>query len=454
MKYKITLPKQINKILEMIEKSGEEAYLIGGCVRDAFLGISPQDFDITTSAKPEKIKEIFRGENIIETGIKHGTVTVLYKGTAAEITTYRTESGYSDGRHPDSVSFTSSLFDDTSRRDFTINAIAYNDNTGPVDFHGGIQDIKNKIIRCVGIPEKRFEEDALRILRTIRFASVLDFDIEKRTSDAIHSMSELLNKISAERVASEFSKLICGKAAKKILLEYSDVISVIIPELIPSIGFDQKNYHHIYDVYTHSVVALNYVRPCLTLRLSALLHDCGKPACFTVDENGVGHFSGHPEISAELSDTILRRLKFDNETRNLIVTLVKNHDRQIEATEKAVKRAMGKITPETFFLLIELKRADNMAQAPQYRQRLLLCNRLEQIANKILEDKECIDRKSLAINGHDLINIGINDGKTIGLILEALLDEVIEQKIENQRSSLLERTVQISKNLGKDYRTQ
>ena len=397
MKYKITLPKQINKILEMIEKSGEEAYLIGGCVRDAFLGISPQDFDITTSATPEQIKEIFRGEKIIETGIKHGTVTVLYEGTTAEITTFRTEAGYSDGRRPDSVSFTSSLFDDTSRRDFTINAIAYNDNTGPVDFHGGIQDIKNKIIRCVGIPEKRFGEDALRILRAIRFASVLDFDIEKRTSDAIHSMSELLYKISAERIASEFSKLICGKAAKKILLEYSDVISVIIPELIPSIGFDQKNYHHIYDVYTHSVVALDYVRPCITLRLSALLHDCGKPACFTVDENGVGHFSGHPEVSAELSDTILRRLKFDNETRNLIVTLVKNHDRQIEATEKAVKRAMGKLTPEVFFLLIELKRADNIAQAPQYRQRLLLCDRLEQTANKTLKDKECIDRKSLSV---------------------------------------------------------
>jgi hypothetical protein len=454
MRRSVYFSKQIQKILSKIEKHGEEAYLIGGCVRDAFLGISPQDFDITTSATPEQIKEIFRGEKIIETGIKHGTVTVLYEGTEAEITTFRTEAGYSDGRRPDSVSFTSSLFDDTSRRDFTINAIAYNDNTGPVDFHGGIQDIKNKIIRCVGIPEKRFGEDALRILRAIRFASVLDFDIEKRTSDAIHSMSELLYKISAERIASEFSKLICGKAAKKILLEYSDVISVIIPELIPSIGFDQKNYHHIYDVYTHSVVALDYVRPCITLRLSALLHDCGKPACFTVDENGVGHFSGHPEVSAELSDTILRRLKFDNETRNLIVTLIKNHDRQIEATEKAVKRAMGKLTPEVFFLLIELKRADNMAQAPQYRQRLLLCDRLEQTANKILKDKECIDRKSLAVNGHDLINIGIKDGKTIGLILEALLDEVIEQKIENQRSPLLDRAVQISKNLDKDYRTQ
>ncbi len=454
MRRSVYFSKQIQKILSKIEKHGEEAYLIGGCVRDAFLGISPQDFDITTSATPEQIKEIFRGEKIIETGIKHGTVTVLYEGTAAEITTFRTEAGYSDGRRPDSVSFTSSLFDDTSRRDFTINAIAYNDNTGPVDFHGGIQDIKNKIIRCVGIPEKRFGEDALRILRAIRFASVLDFDIEKRTSDAIHSMPELLYKISAERIASEFSKLICGKAAKKILLEYSDVISVIIPELIPSIGFDQKNYHHIYDVYTHSVVALDYVRPCITLRLSALLHDCGKPACFTVDENGVGHFSGHPEVSAELSDTILRRLKFDNETRNLIVTLVKNHDRQIEATEKAVKRAMGKLTPEVFFLLIELKRADNMAQAPQYRQRLLLCDRLEQTANKILKDKECIDRKSLSVNGHDLINIGIKDGKTIGLILEALLDEVIEQKIENQRSPLLDRAVQISKNLEKDYRTQ
>ena len=261
MRRSVYFSKQIQKILSKIEKHGEEAYLIGGCVRDAFLGISPQDFDITTSATPEQIKEIFRGEKIIETGIKHGTVTVLYEGTAAEITTFRTEAGYSDGRRPDSVSFTSSLFDDTSRRDFTINAIAYNDNTGPVDFHGGIQDIKNKIIRCVGIPEKRFGEDALRILRAIRFASVLDFDIEKRTSDAIHSMPELLYKISAERIASEFSKLICGKAAKKILLEYSDVISVIIPELIPSIGFDQKNYHHIYDVYTHSVVALDYVRP-------------------------------------------------------------------------------------------------------------------------------------------------------------------------------------------------
>ncbi len=450
MKYKITLPKQINTILERIEKSGEEAYIIGGCVRDSLLGEAPHDFDIATSAHPQKITEIFRGEKTIKTGIKHGTVTVICGGTAAEITTYRTESEYSDGRHPDSVDFASSLFDDTARRDFTINAIAYSDSTGLVDFHGGIRDLENRTVKCVGVPKKRFSEDALRILRAIRFASVLGFEIEKETSEAIHSMTELLSKISSERIAAELSRLICGINAKKILLEYHDVITTILPELAPMVDFDQKNYHHIYDVYTHSVAALDFVRPYFPLRLSALLHDCGKPECFTLDENGVGHFKGHPEVSAEISDDILRKLKFDNNTRKLIVTLVKNHDRQIEATDKAVKRAMGKLTPETFFLLLELKRADNLAQAPQYRQRLIQCDKLEQIANEILKNEECISKKSLAVNGHDLIALGITDGKTIGLILSMLLDEVIEQSTENQKSMLLTRASQISEKLRKD----
>ena len=449
MKYKILLPKQIHKILEKIEKSGEEAYIIGGCVRDSLLGKTPQDFDIATSAIPQKIKEIFCGEKITETGIKHGTITVIYEGIPAEITTYRTESEYSDGRHPDSVDFTSSLFDDTARRDFTINALAYSDSTGLVDFHGGIRDIESRTIRCVGSPEKRFAEDSLRIMRAIRFASVLGFEIEKNTSEAIHSMSKILSKISTERIAGELSKLICGSDAKKILLEYPDVIITILPELVPIVGFDQKNYHHIYDVYTHSIVALDAVRPYLPLRLSALLHDCGKPACFTLDENGVGHFKGHPEVSADISDAILRRLKFDNQTRKLVVTLVRNHDRQIEPTDKAIKRAMGKLTPEIFFLLLELKRADNLAQAPQYRERLILCDRLEQIAKKILSDKECINRKSLAVNGHDLIEAGITDGKTIGLILSLLLDEVIDKSTENRKLPLIERAGQIAENLKK-----
>ena len=289
----------------------------------------------------------------------------------------------------------------------------------------------------------------MRIMRAIRFASVLGFEIEKNTSEAIHSMSKLLSKISTERIAGELSKLICGSDAKKILLEYPDVIITILPELVPIVGFDQKNYHHIYDVYTHSIVALDAVRPYLPLRLSALLHDCGKPACFTLDENGVGHFKGHPEVSADISDAILRRLKFDNQTRKLVVTLVRNHDRQIEPTDKAVKKAMGKLTPEIFFLLLELKRADNLAQAPQYRERLILCDRLEQIAKKILSDKECINRKSLAVNGHDLIEAGITDGKTIGLILSLLLDEVIDKSTENRKLPLIERAGQIAENLKK-----
>lgn len=436
----IKMPSEVKEILDKLHKSGFEAFIIGGCVRDSLRSQSPKDYDITTSALPDEVKTVFSEYRIFETGIKHGTVTVMVNTTPIEITTYRIDSEYSDNRHPDKIIFTKSLREDAARRDFTMNAIAYNNESGLVDYFGGCNDIKNGIIRCVGDPDKRFNEDALRIIRALRFASVLNFKIEKNTQTSIFNNKELLMNVSVERISSELLKLLCGCNAKQIIMEYVDVLGVVIPELLPMKGFEQKNYHHIYDVLEHTATAVESIEPSPTLRLAALFHDVGKPPCFFIGNDGLGHFYGHSRVSADMTNEILKRLNFDNATRCLTVTLVKAHDVQIEKTEKSVKRALNKYTPDVFFKLIKLKRADNSAQNPEFFYRKKDYDELESIANKIINEKQCFCMRDLAINGKDLINCGIEPGPKMGKILCRLLDMVISGKLENSKDILIEYT--------------
>ena len=311
----VPLPAGVSRALTMLESAGFEAFIVGGCVRDALRGITPKDYDITTSALPEETKSVFRDWRVIETGIQHGTITVVMDGMPLEITTYRTEGTYSDNRHPDSVSFTASLREDVARRDFTMNAIAYSPTRGMIDHFGGAEDIRRGIIRCVGDPATRFREDALRMMRGIRFASVLGFAIEKNTAAAIHENKERIPTVSAERIRVELTKLLCGANVKNVLMDWWDVIGTVIPEILPMHGFDQKTPYHIYDVWEHTAVAVSNIPPDPHLRLCALLHDIGKPPSFFTDEKGVGHFYGHPAVSARMTEEILARLKYDNATR-------------------------------------------------------------------------------------------------------------------------------------------
>ena len=315
--------------IDLLKSNGFEAFLIGGSVRDYIMGLPIGDIDITTKATPQQVKKVFKDFRVIETGIKHGTVTVLIDNEPLEITTYRSEGTYSDNRHPDEVVFSEKLSDDVVRRDFTMNAIAYDFSTGFCDLVGGMNDIKNHTIRCIGNAETRFREDALRILRALRFSSVLAFGIEENTKDAIHNCKDLLKNISAERIREEFTKLICGKNAYNVLQEFSDVISVFIPEIISCVGFEQQNRHHCYDVYTHTLKAVEKSRPDEIIRLSLFFHDIGKPSVAHFDERGEQHYYGHPKKSAELTEKIMTRLRFDNETKNKVLTLVSLHDTPI-----------------------------------------------------------------------------------------------------------------------------
>ena len=433
----IPLPAGVARALSMMENAGYEAFIVGGCVRDALMGIPPKDYDITTSALPEETKAVFREYRVIETGIQHGTVTVMMEGMPLEITTYRTEGTYSDNRHPDSVSFTTSLREDVARRDFTMNAIAYSPTRGLIDHFGGEADIRAGVIRCVGDPDTRFREDALRMMRGIRFASVLGFRIEENTAAAIRGNKERIPTVSAERIRVELTKLLCGANVKNVLMDWWDVLGVVIPEILPMHNFDQNTPYHIYDVWEHTAVAVSETPPVTHLRLSAFLHDIGKPSSFFTDEKGTGHFYGHPAVSAEMAEKILARLKYDNVTRCRVITLVKEHDRIIEPTETAVKRALSRLTPEVFFNLLAIKRADNLAQSPNYRDRLETYDTIEAMAQDILEKNECISVAALAVNGSDLIALGMKPGKEIGEMLSHLLEQVIRGKLENEQEELL-----------------
>lgn len=434
----VDLPLAVKELLDRLEKSGYEAYAVGGSVRDLCLGFAPHDYDITTSATPDEVKTVFSGYHVIETGVQHGTVTVVYQGTPYEITTFRSEIGYSDSRHPDLVIFTGRIEDDLARRDFTVNAMALSREKRFIDPYSGRKDLEKRVLRCVGDPYERFSEDALRILRLIRFASALDFQIDEKTEAAARLLAPTLQRVSVERIAQELNKLLVGKGVFRILTEYVDILGTVIPELLPMKGFDQRNFHHCYDILTHTAKAVESTPPKKHLRLAALLHDIGKPSTFTVNDDGVGHFYRHASVGRDMSEDILTRLKYDNRTKETVSRLVKWHDTVIDADERSVKRALTKMTPEFFFDLIALKRADNLAQHSDYHARQAYYDELERIASDILARQDCLSLASLAINGRDLLSLGIPIGREIGRLLNLALGEVLQNRIPNEREALLE----------------
>ncbi len=438
------MPKNVDTAINLLQSAGFEAYAVGGCVRDSLLGKTPNDWDITTSAKPEDMKSVFADFHCIDTGIKHGTVTVVIDGEPLEITTFRLDGEYEDNRHPKSVTFTSNLGADLGRRDFTVNAMAYSKMTGTVDLFGGQNDLKNKIIRCVGDPDRRFNEDALRILRALRFASALDFEIEEKTAQSLLKNCALLGNISEERIAKELLKLVCGKGAKRILTDFAPVLFEILPELQPMYKNSHDNPHHCYDIYEHTLIAVESIDPEPTLRFAMLLHDCGKPAVKKFDENGVAHFYGHQRISAEISAQILARLKVSNKFRDEILFLVSNHDRWelYENTEK-MPRYLSKFGLDGVLKLLKVMRADVLAQSPEYRSRLDQIADAEEIAKNLAAQKPCLSLSELQINGRTLMDIGIPQGRKLGAVLAQLLDEVIDGVTKNTQEALTTRAREI-----------
>lgn len=438
------MPKNVDTAIDLLQSAGFEAYAVGGCVRDSLLGKTPNDWDITTSAKPEDMKSVFADFHCIDTGIKHGTVTVVIDGEPLEITTFRLDGEYEDNRHPKSVTFTSNLGADLGRRDFTVNAMAYSKMTGTVDLFGGQNDLKSKIIRCVGDPDRRFNEDALRILRALRFASALDFEIEEKTAQSLLKNRALLGNISEERIAKELLKLVCGKGAKQILTDFAPVLFEILPELQPMYKNSHDNPHHCYDIYEHTLIAVESIDPEPTLRFAMLLHDCGKPAVKKFDENGVAHFYGHQRISAEISAQILARLKVSNKFRDEILFLVSNHDRWelYENTEK-MPRYLSKFGLDGVLNLLKVMRADVLAQSPEYRYRLDQIADAEETAKNLAAQKPCLSLSELQINGRTLMDIGIPQGRKLGAVLAQLLDEVIDGVTKNTQEALTTRAREI-----------
>lgn len=424
-------------VLNRLNSAGYEAYLVGGCVRDSLRNVAIHDYDATTSALPEEILQVFSDTPVIETGIRHGTVTVVFQGLAVEVTTYRVDGEYADSRHPNQVTFTRNLREDLARRDFTVNALAWSEETGVVDFFGGMDDLAQGMLRCVGEPRTRFEEDGLRILRGLRFASVLQFSLESATESALRLEKHRLTMVSAERIREELKKMLCGDGAFDVLSSFSDVLGVVFPELLPTVGFDQRNFHHVYSLYEHLIHTVKNVPPLPRLRLAALFHDLGKPATFSVDPQGVGHFYGHAQKSAEMAEEILARLRFSNAERREIIPLIRHHDAPIDPTPTAVRRKLNKLGEDGFFDLISLMRADNLALNPEFHHRQKTYDELEAIAREILAEEPCFSLRHLAVKGNDLMALGYQ-GKEIGEILRVLLAAVMDDLVENRREDLLD----------------
>ncbi len=434
----IRCPEYVNTAFKLLKESGFSAYVVGGCVRDAIMNKEPNDWDMTASSAPEDTIKVFKKFKVIPTGIKHGTVTVIIDGNPIEITTMRVDGKYQDNRHPESVQFTRDITKDLSRRDFTVNAIAYNNTDGLIDPFNGVKDIENKIIRCVGDADKRFNEDALRIIRAIRFASVLDFNIDAPTSQSIHTNLKLIDNVANERIRVELIKLLQGKAVERVLTAYKDVIFKIIPELQPLDGFQQHNPHHIYDIWTHTVKAVANVKNTPVLRMSALLHDIGKPPKFFLDENGIGHFHGHPAVSAEYALTILNRLRFSNAEISLICKILYIHESRPDGTRKNAVHLCSKHTVEIVKEAVQLMYGDISGQNPElYAQKAERLKQTELQISKIEGEKLCLKISDLNINGNDISDFGFK-GKEIGTVLNGLLELVLEEKIKNSKSDLTE----------------
>ncbi len=443
----IKIPIQVNRALEILCGGGHSAFIVGGAVRNILMGIPVHDWDIASSALPSETLELFKDYRTVETGIKHGTVTVIIDGISLEITTFRIEKSYSDNRHPDSVDFTRRIDEDLSRRDFTVNAIAYSPQAGFVDPFGGREDIERGVIRCVGETDTRFSEDALRILRALRFAAVLGFEIDPETAKSIKKNYRLLANISVERIFTELSKLLCGKNAGKILREYKEVIFYILPELVPTNGCMQNHERHVFDVWEHTVAAVEHIPPEPALRFAMLFHDAGKPKCKTTDENGVDHFYSHGKESKRIAFDALTRLKTSNKFREHVCNLVEYHDfLPDKISKKTYKKYIARLGIDTVKELFLVREADVSAQNPKFLKESLAKNAVGmKIIEEIENENACFKISDLAVNGKDLAEAGITPSPAMGEILTALLDEVMEDKLENNKELLINRAKQLAK---------
>ena len=436
--YDIRLPQKVNRIITSLQNAGFEAYAVGGCVRDSILGREPGDWDITTSAMPEETKALF--EKTVDTGIEHGTVTVLLEREGFEVTTYRIDGKYEDSRHPKEVTFTRSLKEDLLRRDFTINAMAYNEKNGLVDIFGGLRDLKERKIRCVGDAKARFSEDALRILRGIRFAAQLGFSIDEETKAGMEKLAPTLKNISAERIQTELVKMLISRRPELIREAYElGITAQFLPEFDRLMETAQETPHHMYTVGEHTIHAIGNVRPDKVLRLTMLLHDMGKPAYKTVDEDGRAHFKKHALESEIIAGRILRRLKLDNDTIHKVTRLVRYHDYRMPSTAKDVRRAMNKIGEDIFSYYMEVRRGDVLAQSMYQREeKIQNLDEIERLYQEIIEKGQCVSLKELSVTGRDLIEAGLAPGKEIGVKLNELLLLVIEEPELNTKEKLLE----------------
>ena len=429
------IPKDVRACIDALEWAGFAAYLVGGCVRDACLGLTPQDFDLCTSALPEQTETVFAGHKLVLAGKKHGTVGVVTDSGVVEITTFRTEGGYADNRHPQWVKFVPNIEDDLARRDFTVNAMAYSPTRGFADPFGGRNDLDAHILRAVGEPAKRFEEDSLRILRGVRFAVKYGLQPETRTEEAMFHLAPLMDNLARERVFEELCKLILLADAED-LVHFAPVLTQVIPELAPTVGFRQHSAHHAYDVYTHIAHVTAAVPAELTLRWAALLHDAGKPATFTMDEAGQGHFYGHAGESAAIADTVLRRLKAPTALREQVVLLISQHMTKIEPEKRMVRRWLHKLGPEMLNALLLLQEADMGSKGTGKPRESEQFSQIRAVLTEIEAENACLSLKDLAINGTDIMALGIT-GREIGTTLNRLLEQVIDETIPNERDALL-----------------
>ncbi len=436
--YHMKIPDPVLHCMEVLSKGGFEAWLVGGSVRDFCMDRTPTDYDLTTDALPEEMLILFSDRKTLTAGLKHGTVTVIIDGHPVEITTYRTEGTYSDGRHPDYVEFTSSLEKDLIRRDFTINTLVLDRQGILRDDTGGLEDIRKGRIRCVGDPASRFREDALRVLRALRFASVFGFAIEPETAVELSAEAPLLRHIAPERIWFEISGLLCGEHVRPVLEDYFGVFVVLIPEIGGMRGLDQRNPHHKYDVWSHTTRVVEAVPPERTLRLAALFHDIGKPGTFTLDNDGIGHFYGHEIEGARMASEILLRMKSDTKTRIMVEKLIKIHCVPISPDDKTVRRRLNQYGAEIVNMLMELKIADAKAQSELSSDRIEPLLEAKETVQRCLMESACFSTKGLAIDGSDLLRSGMREGREVGILLDEMLEKVLRGELENDRTAMLD----------------
>lgn len=432
----IKLSPAAAEAIRRLEENGYEAYAVGGCVRDSLLGRTPNDWDLTTVARPEQVLSCFADCRTMETGLRHGTVTVIWAGEPLEITTYRRDGAYADNRHPVQVTFSDTVQDDLARRDFTVNAMAYHPECGLCDPFGGLADLGARIIRCVGDPVTRFEEDGLRILRAVRFASVLGFGIDPATAAAVRNCRSLLDNIARERVRSEWDKLLCGAGGVPILRDFPEVAAQIFPEVSSCFGFAQNSRYHCFDVWEHTLAALERSEPDRIVRLALFFHDIGKPATYREDATG-GHFPGHAKVSAALAQTAMERLRYDKNTTERVLALVKDHDMPLPVQEKGVRRLMMRFPQEDILRLLEIQRCDRLAHHPDFCTLPKSWYDLPAAMERVEAENACLSLRNLAVKGNDLMVLGIPAGPELGKILQALFDGVVDGDLPNERERLL-----------------